>query len=183
MMAGPHQSGPTPTTNAPVAVVPPLSRDLDLPTDQSPHFIPGRFFQPLAMTLTTRARSIRVTTLLVGIALMSFVDLGCTLAYASNVGMIEANPIARTLMNSHGTVAVVFWKLFTLLVALIPLFLVRRTRCGELATWAGFLVLLALSLHWIDFNRDASELGADYKALAVVEEHRWAEIPNEQTPE
>jgi hypothetical protein len=117
-----------------------------------------------------------VITLLVAIFAMSMGDLYMTVTYASQVGMIEMNPLARALMRGDSHTPIILFKFATVGIATVLLFKVRGTRVGELACWAGLVGLLWLTIRWVEYNKAMVELTPALHTLANVESGSWVEI-------
>lgn len=130
----------------------------------------------ISRVLSDKARRIRVITLLVAIFAMSMGDLYMTVTYASQVGMIEMNPLARALMRGDSHMPIILFKLATVGIATFLLFKVRATRVGELACWAGMVGLLWLTIRWVDYNKAMVELTPALHTLANVEAGSWVEM-------
>ncbi len=109
------------------------------------------------LTPKQAAVSRRIVLLIAAIVLMGLADLACTLAYMQTVGLPEANPIARWLARFGDTRAIIGFKLLTMLLSCLCLYVGRRERRMEVAAWACTLILLCLSVHWISFNRAITE--------------------------
>lgn len=99
----------------------------------------------------------RVALLIWAIVMMGLADLFCTLIYMRTVGLPEANPLARWLAAFGSTQAVVCFKLLTMGMSCGCLWLGRGSRRMEACAWTCTAILLALSIHWIGFNRDISK--------------------------
>jgi len=117
----------------------------------------------------TRHRPARVVILLFAVMAMSIADLIMTLTYATSVGMVELNPLARAMM-SGSTRELVVWKLATVLLGTGILFFIRRTRGGEFGAWVCALVLGALTCHWINYNREASLLTRELHIVSQADD-------------
>ncbi|MEM1424119.1 MAG: DUF5658 family protein [Planctomycetota bacterium] len=98
------------------------------------------------------ARPTRVGLLLVACVLMGLTDLACTLAYIGGVGMFEQNPVARAVIERGGAGWLIAFKLATMLVTGVCVYASRRHRVGEQCAWLSFLMLMALTLHWVRYN-------------------------------
>ncbi|MBN8643835.1 MAG: hypothetical protein J0L61_01170 [Planctomycetes bacterium] len=103
------------------------------------------------------ATSRRVMLLISAIVLMGLADLACTLIYMTTVGLPEANPIARWLAEFGSSRAVVAFKLLTMGLCCLCLYMGRTERRMEMCAWACTAILLTLSFHWIGFNRSITE--------------------------
>src|SRR5262245_42434551 len=102
--------------------------------------IPLRWHSPRGWT-TAPARARRVTILLWAVLLLSAGDLAMTLEYATSVGLIESNPVARMIMTYGTRWSVVWFKCLSLLLGVAILFKLRRTRAGEFGAWVCFIAL------------------------------------------
>lgn len=100
-----------------------------------PTSIPGR-----------RAR--RVVVLLVAIVALSIADLVATISHL-RIGMIEGNPLARFIIETTNSIgALAAFKAATVLVCVVLLFRLRRSRQGEAAAWMAAFILCALTVWW-----------------------------------
>lgn len=119
-----------------------------------------------------RLRGRRVILLIAAVALMSIADLALTLTYVTSAGMAERNPIARAVMNSNQPGLLIAWKLGTVLLACVILFVVRRKRSGELGAWVCAAILAWLSLHWVRYNAHVERLSPlELATLEQMSEH------------
>lgn len=130
----------------------------------------GEHFAPCT---TPRLRAWRVNMLLAASLLLGLGDLWMTLTYATNMGMLEANPLARVIMSTESPTAVIAWKLATTLVGLGILFHLRRTRHAEIGAWIVFAALTALTIHWLNYSTLIASLGADVHTLAMADDPRY----------
>lgn len=120
-------------------------------------------------------RQARVVMLLFAVLAMSIADLIMTLTYATSVGMVELNPLARAMM-SGGRYELIAWKLATVLLGIGILFFIRRTRGGEFGAWVCCLVLAALTFHWINYNREASSLTREMHIISQAEDASFVQM-------
>ncbi len=131
----------------------------------SPSDVPLEAFPPAEGTgrrpWALAGRPLRVSCLLIAALLMSIADLLMTLTHATTIGFAEANPIARALMGSHTSMPVTVWKLGTLSVAFGILFVLRRTRTGELGAWLCVAILAWLMIQWSSYNEHIQKLTAE----------------------
>lgn len=131
----------------------------------------GEHFAPCC---TRRWRAWRVNLLLVASLILALGDLWMTLSFATNMGMLEANPIARLVMVTGSTPGIVVWKLATTLLGLGILFRLRHTRHAEIGAWIVFAALTALSIHWLNYTTLVASLGSDYPGiLAMSDDPRY----------
>jgi len=99
-------------------------------------------------------RSKRVIWLLAGVVFLSLADLFLTLTYLTSVGMSEGNPIVVWLLhttNSVWTLAV--YKMMTVAICVSLLYLNRRKRQSELASWCAMFILITLAIWWNHYSR------------------------------
>jgi hypothetical protein len=94
------------------------------------------------------SRETRVVSLILAVCAMSLADLVMTLTHLTTIGMLEANPIARWIMQMQSPSLLVLWKVGTLGVAVAILLRARRLTCGEIAAWICAAVLLWLMVRW-----------------------------------
>lgn len=103
-------------------------------------------------------RALRVTLLLLAVSMMSLVDLLLTLTYATTIGMVEHNPLARAIMSYDCPGLLSVWKLLSVGLAIFILYRLRRSPKAEIGAWICCVLLTALSFHWVRFNDTASTL-------------------------
>ena len=118
-------------------------------------------------------RPFRVIALLVIVVLLSLTDLYMTLLHLLSFGMLEANPVARWIMEYGSPAALIIWKLITVGIAVGILFWARRRRAAEWGAAICCFVLLALTAQWISYNLRVSDATADLHAAAKAGEGRW----------
>lgn len=137
---------------------------------------PLRFLRPIRECFSERARGIRTITVLIAVALLSLGDLYMTLAFATSVGMIENNPIARAVMAIGHPNLLIYWKLATVGATTLLIFRCRRSRVGELGGWLCLAILLWLTLRWQTYSDAMPELTRHLPKIANVESERWVVI-------
>ncbi|TVQ32307.1 MAG: hypothetical protein EA376_06580 [Phycisphaeraceae bacterium] len=120
------------------------------------------------------ARARRVTLLVLAMAMMGLTDLGLTLTYMSSVGMLEANPIARAMIEVGGARQLVIYKLFTIALSGGILYILRRHRAAEVCAWLSCAGLLLLSAHWANYNAALASASVDLGVLAT--DARWVHL-------
>jgi hypothetical protein len=130
---------------------------------------------PMSQAFTPHTRGQRVTLLLIATFLMGLADLALTLTYVTSIGMVEANPIARFVMEHGSAALVVLWKLATMVLGLGILFWARRSKGAEVGTWVCFMVMAALSFHWLTYA-GAVVTEPDYARVAEVDDPRFISI-------
>jgi hypothetical protein len=106
------------------------------------------------LPLDEKRRSERVIWLLAGVVVLSLADLFLTLTYLTSVGMSEGNPIAVWLLHSTNSVwPLAVYKMMTVAICVSLLYLHRRKRQSELASWCAMCILIALSIWWNQYSR------------------------------
>jgi hypothetical protein len=127
-----------------------------------------------------RRRPARVIILLVAVIALSLGDLYMTLFHLQSVGMVEANPLAREVIDLKSPPMLAAWKLATVAVTVSLLLLVRRTRSGEVGAWLCVAVLTWLTLRWIDYSEALAELPPDVAVEVARRDPNWvAMVPGE----
>lgn len=96
---------------------------------------------------------------------MNAADLICTTSYLTSVGMVEANPIARLMIEIGGIRQLVMFKIFTMVLSCGCIFLIRQRRGAEFAAWLCTGVLFALMLHWHQYNELMGTIGPQLSAM------------------
>lgn len=107
--------------------------------------------------------------------ILSLVDLFMTMTHLANVGMLEANPIARIIMKSGLPWLLIAWKLGTVAVGIGILWWARRRVISEVAAWACCVILLALSLQWFVYHRQILAMGADLASFGEYQSDAWVD--------
>lgn len=113
------------------------------------------------------ARSRRIVLLILALVLMSVADLLCTLTYLTSVGMVEANPIARHMIEIGGVRQLVLYKAFTMTLSCGCIFLIRKKRGAELGAWVCVALLLSLMLHWLQYNAVMHTLAPHFSSISL----------------
>ena len=117
-------------------------------------------------------RSHRVVMLLGLVFVLSLGDLYSTMTIARSIGMFELNPIARYLLASGNTAALVLYKLGTVGIAVGLLLKLRHHRMGEVGTWVLVILMTGITLYWHQYSTTiAADLGnASYHEMSSVME-------------
>ena len=124
------------------------------------------------------ARPTRVGLLLLACVLMGLTDLACTLAYVGGVGMIEMNPLARVIIEQGGAIWLIAFKLVTMVVTGACVYASRRHRMGEQCAWLCFLMLMALTLHWVQYNEESVTPEAMDDIITIAASPETLTLPN-----
>ena len=135
----------------------------------------GLFLQDL---LGPHRRTARMTGLLAGILLLSGADLFMTLTHLRGIGMVEVNPIARSVIAHHSQSTLVLWKTATVLLAIGILFYARRRAVAEVGAVIGCSVLVCLTLQWTHYNASITELTSELNTLtsSPSEDGAWMTV-------
>ncbi|MBS0197260.1 MAG: hypothetical protein JSR77_10925 [Planctomycetes bacterium] len=130
---------------------------------------PRNLLRPLCEAGSPLSRSRRVGIILAATFVMSMADLAMTLTYATSIGMMEVNPIARAVMALGSPAALCVWKIATAGFGLGVLYAFRTRFKAEIAAWVCFIAMTLLMCHWFNFSRDISACGEEYAALSEPE--------------
>lgn len=110
--------------------------------------LPGRAGILARLLGGAQARARRVAMLVAAVVVLSIADLYFTLIFLLNTGMIEANPVARLVIQQGSPWLLAVWKLALVLVP-AGIFLAFRTRrLAEAGAWVCFIALAALTVQW-----------------------------------
>jgi uncharacterized BrkB/YihY/UPF0761 family membrane protein len=131
---------------------------------------------PLREASRPELRSLRVTILLLATCLMCLADLALTLTFVTTTGMLEANPLARSVMEHNSPGLVVVWKLATMVLGLGILYWIRRNKWAEVGSWVCFAVMAALSIHWFTYTGVMASPESEYAAMAAADDPRFISI-------
>lgn len=115
-----------------------------------------------------RARTTRMILLLITLVALSLADLHLTLTYATSVGLLESNPIARAVMALGCADLLSVWKMGCVALACAILFAARRSRWSEPAAWFCVLLLVWLTFRWAAY---IAEMDSITSALAAMREN------------
>lgn len=129
---------------------------------------------PCSRAAATR-RAWRVMGLTIAIASMSLVDLYITLLYVRSVGMGEANPLARWVIEHFSPQVLVAWKLLTVVVACTIFAVARRTRAAEVGAWVCCAVLVWLTVRWITYSTEVTHLTPVLHILSQTDTAKWVQ--------
>lgn len=101
----------------------------------------------------------RMHVLLIGIVILSVLDLLLTLDHLRTNGLLEANPLVVTLVEATQSVWVlVLYKLASVSICVGVLFAIRRHRSGEIGAWFGLTVLVGLTALWSVYEREVEDV-------------------------
>lgn len=125
-------------------------------------------------------RPARVVALVGIILALSLVDLLLTLTYVLHVGLIEDNPVARTVIEIGGPGLLIVWKLVSVGFGAGVLLRFRGRGCSEVAAVLCACVMVWLTARWVQYIDMSPELtpaladmdrigGGNWVTLAEVE--------------
>jgi hypothetical protein len=115
-----------------------------------------------------RSRIRRINLVLLAVVLMGLADLAYTLTYMRGSGMVEANPIARKMIEIGSAQQLVLYKLLTLVICCGAIYFCRRTRQAELGAWICCLVMFGLTLHWVNYNSAVQDMADELAIMAEL---------------
>jgi hypothetical protein len=116
-----------------------------------------------SLALRNRRRARRVVILLTTVFLLGLGDLYATITHATTVGMIEVNPIGAYLLNADSIPGLILFKLGTMGIGVGLLLRVRHKLQSELSSWLILAVMVALTLHWANYNEAVAK---DYQRVS-----------------
>lgn len=123
-------------------------------------------------------RAWRVVGLTIAIALMSLVDLYITLLYVRSVGMGEANPLARWVIEHFSPTVLIAWKLLTVTIACGIFGVARRTRAAEVGAWVSCAILVWLTVRWTAYSREVVHLTPVLHVISQSDTAKWVHRPD-----
>jgi hypothetical protein len=129
-----------------------------------------------ALIRAARRRPIRVICLVTAVALMSLADLYITIIYLRTVGMGEANPIARYVMEHGSQNMLILWKCASVSLACIIFVKYRSRAIAEAASWFAFAVLIWLLIRWIGYADEVWRLTPALHTLSDAESALWVRL-------
>ena len=119
------------------------------------------------------SRSLRVSALVAAILALSLVDLILTLTYIMEIGMIEDNPIARVIISTGGPALLIAWKILTVGFASTVLLLARKRHITEVAAIFGMLVMVWLTIHWVQYIEASAKLTCATQEMDRLGQGHW----------
>lgn len=123
-----------------------------------------------------RCRSKRVLLLLSAVVLMSLGDLYMTLQYLLHSGLLEANPLARSIMQYGSPAGLIAWKLCTLILASGILIWARRKLSAELGVLFCCGVMTWLTVRWLEYSDQVSRFTHEAATMAAADDSRWVTL-------
>ncbi|MBK7403295.1 MAG: hypothetical protein IPJ41_01345 [Phycisphaerales bacterium] len=125
------------------------------------------------MTRRLPRRSLRVAGLVGIVLVLSLVDLLLTLIYATQIGLIEDNPLARAIMHLGGPWLVIAWKVLTVGFAAGVLIRFRRRGVAEIAAVVCAAVMTWLTVHWFAYIDTSAQLTAALHEMEFYGQGHW----------
>ena len=124
-------------------------------------------------------RARRVMMLLIAIALLGVVDLYATYVHATTIGMMELNPIGAYIISGDSPLGLILFKLGSIGLCVGLLMKLRHDRRAELAAWLCLIIMIGLTLHWVQYNQELFTLMAmnDYEPVDGMMRLSTAEAP------
>ena len=122
------------------------------------------------------SRDGRIVTMMTIVAGVSAIDLALTLTYATTIGMMEVNPLARAVMRLGSPLLVVLWKLVTAGFGIGTLLYFRKNRYAEVASWVCFIAMIMLLAHWLEFNHSVLSYADDIAVLSGGDFPCWVQM-------
>ena len=115
-----------------------------------------------------RRRSQRVVILLLATIAFGLGDLYSTITHMQHLGFVESNPFAAHLVAAKSVPGLILFKLGSLGIAAGLLYHTRVHISGELGAWVLLFVMLALTVHWANYNdvMAATMQNVDYQSLS-----------------
>jgi hypothetical protein len=132
----------------------------------------------LADLLGPRRRTSRLVAALSVLAILSLVDLWLTLMFATSVGMLESNPVARAVMAMGCPNLLALWKIACVGLACGFLFYARRSRWAEPAAWLCVLLLVWLTVRWSAYVGEMHQLTGMLGHSEIVGDPKWVVMGN-----
>jgi hypothetical protein len=123
-----------------------------------------------AMTPRQLASARRTGMIVVAMFVMGLLDLMFTVTYIRSIGMYEANPIARHIVQNGSVGQLVIFKLFTMGISCGAIYYARRLWKAEVAAWFCALLLCSLMVHWVNYAHRVESLGYEFVLLMQNEE-------------
>jgi len=100
------------------------------------------------------ARTLRIASLLVLLAILNAVDLACTL-FAHRIGWLhEMNPIAETFLSQDLEPSLISYKLLMCIAGSTMLWRLRHSRLALAACWFIVAANCALTLLWYLWSKE-----------------------------
>ncbi len=86
--------------------------------------------------------------LVFAIVVLSIADLYLTLTFLLSTGMVEANPVARLVIEQGSPWVLGVWKLALVLLPAAIFLCFSKRKLSEAGAWVCFLALGALAVQW-----------------------------------
>ncbi len=120
-----------------------------------------------------RARGRRVLWLIGLVLILSIGDLVTTLMFLQTTGMEEVNPVAAFVMQSGSPLALIIFKMVSVLTSLSVIVMLRHRWQGEFAAWTAALILCALTLHWYRYSDQLRQYDSTFTVSQAQSNAEW----------
>lgn len=117
---------------------------------------PAGVVRPVAEALASRP--LRVVALTAVSILLSLADLAMTLEHMLGVGLLEQNPLARSLANWGDAYALIGLKVASVAVFVSIAIGLRKRVQGEILAWIVAAMLIGLMLQWTGYNASVHQI-------------------------
>lgn len=137
--------------------------------------IPGLNVSPA--NPASRARSLRVSMLIIAIIALSMGDLSMTMTFLRSVGMGEGNPVARLVIAYDSPALLVAWKCASVMLACLIFAVYRKKAFTEVACWCCVGILCWLTVRWWNYASETTELSQHLHAIATATDRTdWVQL-------
>ncbi|MCC5786677.1 MAG: hypothetical protein JJU33_08255 [Phycisphaerales bacterium] len=116
------------------------------------------------------ARTRRVAMLVFAIVVLSIADLYFTLTFLLSTGMVEANPVARLVIEQGSPWVLGAWKLAMVLLPAAIFLCFSKRKLSEAAAWVCFIALGALAVQWKVYTDRVHEM-TPYISMLYQDSH------------
>ncbi|MBI1370142.1 MAG: hypothetical protein GC162_15995 [Planctomycetes bacterium] len=137
---------------------------------------------PLHLHPSLRSRGRRVVILMALLVILGLGDLYATIMHLTSIGMDEVNPIGAYLIRANSILGLMLFKFGTMGLTIGLLLKVRHRRITEVASWGLVFVMVALTLHWYQYNMDITRELANTSYSQVPLPMKLTFVDNPATP-
>lgn len=115
--------------------------------------------------------------LLLAVVALSLADLIVTLIHLKTVGLVEANPLARWIINTTGsTWALAAFKGATVATCVALLYRLRHHIEGEIASWCAVGILVGMCFLWHGYTHTMLDPNEVILAQGEPWEEYWLQL-------
>ena len=132
-------------------------------------------FEALARLICHRPA--RIAAMMAAVVVMSMIDLHHTLVFVKSVGMGEANPLARWIMQTQPTGVLVAWKMASVGAVCAIFYLARHRRTGEVGAMVCMGVLIWLMMRWAMYTEHIGQFASVLPMPGDSIGHDWVHLP------